>query len=260
YLEDCDHFQFVVLMTYDCIAHNDLIRKDFLRMPMPNMDQNIAAQAPPFFFVLQHDSKAAKAEREAIKLYHNLRENVYWLQKENVTVSESLEYPYLQLYCRKALLSDPICDHLDSVRRGYPDALYNYLDCRVGSEYAEAENLFARGLVNRKHWAKLFCPGEVLVTFESGQPVAYICEAFPEQLEGALQVRCWTWEFDGKFFRMTTDLYIHWPSETEVAAVIDLRADLLSVSPVSCQSKNSAKLAVGATTTDLIDCQEILES
>ncbi|KAH7094543.1 AAA family ATPase [Paraphoma chrysanthemicola] len=229
HLEDHGGLHFAVFMTYSCIEYHNVIKHDFKRLPIPEMDENIASQARPFFYVLQQIGKEAKEEKEIIMLFEDLRKALRLLQTGDadslteLIEAENLEYPYLQLYHQKSLLTDIESQAVTSVHREHINGLYEYLDYRVGPEYAEAEMLFKMGLVNKKHWTKLYRPGAVVATVESGQPVAYICEACPVQLDDALQVRCWTWEFDGKFVRKTTDLYIPWPSDNDNIAIHELQ-------------------------------------
>lgn len=64
----------------------------------------------------------------------------------------------------------------------------------------------------------------MLVAFESGQPVAYVCQNYPVNLNDTLQVSCWTWAFDGKFYQKLTEFRILWPSDNnDTVAIKDLQ-------------------------------------
>lgn len=231
-VEDRGGIQFVALITYDCTSYHDRIKGSFERLPMPDMDQAIAAQARPFFRVLHHDGPPAKALKEGLILYKDLHDALTILRtgQSSLPVSrewtrpEYLEYPYLQLYHQRQMQNALGYQYLDPLQRESIESLHNYLDQCVGSEYAEAETLFQSGMVDRKHWTKLFRPNAVMATTEAGQPIAYSCGSYPVEVNGTLQLECWNWLFDGKFHKNTTEFHIQWPSrQDDCVAIEDLQ-------------------------------------
>jgi hypothetical protein len=135
----------------------------------------------------------------------------------------NLAYQYLQLYHQKYMLTGHTARQMDSSHQTHLSALSNYLEHRLGSEYAKAKALFEKGLVNRDHWAILFRPGAVVITIDSGQPVAYVSTSRPLIKNDVLQPQCWSWAFDGKFFRDITHLDVPWPSDSVMNVITDLQ-------------------------------------
>jgi hypothetical protein len=106
------------------------------------------------------------------------------------------------------------------------EVLYGYLTEHLGPVYAEAELLFSKGYVDRRHWSRLFPPGSVVVTFEYGQSMAFVCETCPTLRDSALQLQCRSWNFDGVFFQKSITLQIKWLSNTDesIVSITDLKA------------------------------------
>ncbi|KAF2833898.1 P-loop containing nucleoside triphosphate hydrolase protein [Ophiobolus disseminans] len=229
YLEDRNNLSFAIYITYSCTRYYETIKDDFKRLRMPTMDENVAIMAKPFFYVLEQDAQPATAESEALILSEGLQDALHVLETHpsgfrwNWNDQSSLMYPYLQLYHQRDLLVDDTTHGLKISHRSHVDALHTYLLSRLGPAYLEAETLFARGSVDRQHWAKLFRPGAVVVTVKNGQPVAFICESCPTQSNGRLLLQCWSWAFDGKFFQNKVVLNISWPSGNDIVAITDLQ-------------------------------------
>jgi len=85
----------------------------------------------------------------------------------------------------------------------------------------EAGELFERDIVNRQNWAKLFRPGTVVV--ERDQPKAYVCETYSTPSDNSLKLSCWSWDFDGKFYRKEAIMIVPWPSDKDTTVVTKLR-------------------------------------
>jgi hypothetical protein len=225
YLEDHNDLSFAVYITYSCTRYHETIKDEFERFPMPAMDDVIAAEAKPYFYILQQDAKPAAAETQALILSEVLQEAIDALSIEvpefhwDWNTHSSLAYPYLELYHQKELL---MTHSLKPHYQSHLEALYSYLTEILGPEYSEAEALFDRGFVDRQHWAKLFRPGAVIVTLEGGQPIAYVCLRCPAVTAGSLQLQCFSWAFDGNFFRNKTVLNTHWPSDSNIVPITDL--------------------------------------
>jgi hypothetical protein len=248
YLEDHTSLAFVVYMTYSCNVYHQAIKDSFKRLPMPHMDEATTSQAKPYFYVLQEDARPAKPYSESLMLSvgldralsivfgevkgrGRLKRTDEYVTQEIWRDPGNLSYPYLRLYHQRQDLINHQAVTMEPSYQERISALSGYLDDRLGSEYAEAENLFEKGLVSRKHWPKLYDPNAVILTMESGQPVAYIMVALPRLADDVLPLECWTWEFDGKFFRNTVTLALRWPSDRDNARIVDLDAYPLKYAP-----------------------------
>jgi hypothetical protein len=229
YLEDNIHLSFAVCYTYSCNGYHEMIKDDFKRLQMPRMDDDIAIKSKPYFYVLESDAERATAKSHDLLLSEGFKKALHLLGTKapgfqwNWEDSSNLAYPYLQLYHQREYLAGLATIGSNSPHYSHMKALQNYLvDC-LGPEYTEAETLFKEGLVDKKHWNKLYRPGAVLVAFAGGEVVAYICNSCPISTHNSLHLRCHTWEFDGKFYQNRVTLDIKWPSTTNNAiAITDL--------------------------------------
>ncbi|KAK1853114.1 AAA family ATPase [Colletotrichum chrysophilum] len=78
--------------------------------------------------------------------------------------------PYIHVYHTRQRIRDIASQTSNETHRTHLLGFLAYVESSFAKEYQEADNLFARGRVTRKHFAKLFGPNEVVVTFEDGEP------------------------------------------------------------------------------------------
>jgi hypothetical protein len=223
-------------MTYSCTKYHEQIKDKFKRLPMPQMDDAIAAQAKPYFYVLSRDWSPAKPSSENLMLSGNFDQALDSIVENSEDDTEdskeelhkwlsswqdpaNLTYPYLQLYHQRHLLTG---QEIDLAQQHHLTEMDHYLEHRLGPEYAEAEMLFQAGMVSQKHWQKLFRPGAVVVTYKADQPVAYVSASYPNVENNVLHSICWTWAFDGKFYQDKVTLTVPWPSDADMVIITDL--------------------------------------
>jgi hypothetical protein len=240
YFEDHGEFSFALCMTYSCTTYHESVKEQFERIPMPKMDDSIAISAKPYFYILREDADPAQSYTERLIFSEGLMDSLQMLLGSSIEDTErskyekrslprswkdsnNLVYPYTQLYHQKHLLTGRAANQLEATERLHLNALSRYLEDRLGAEYAEAEALFASGMVSRSHWAKLFRPGELVVTNKANQPMAYMSTSCPVVSDNILRLQCWYWEFDGNFFEENVTLPVVWPSEKETIAITDLQ-------------------------------------
>jgi hypothetical protein len=231
YLEDHPNISFAVCLTYDCNKYHTEIEDSFVRHQMPTMPHDVALQAKPYFSILREDASQATAESEIISLSKGLKKALAALciyhpkQLQNWDFDLNLKYPYMQLFHCRALLNGPSISELIPAYQYHLKCLSTYFDMHLAKEYAEAEALFQKGLVSRKHWAKLFRPDEIVITMVNGEPVAHLTISSPIEDPIQLDLQCWSWQFDGKFFRKSSQLKIPWPSpRSDTVEISDLPA------------------------------------
>ncbi|KAH5442997.1 hypothetical protein HBI23_131260 [Parastagonospora nodorum] len=244
YLEDHPDLSFAVYLTYDCSSYHEECKDSFKKTSMPYMDRNLALEAKPYFYVLRQDAAPAKPHAEKLILSEGLDqalEVLFGTSKEKHTEHEgeedgrydicriwrdliNLTFPYQELYHRNEVFREEGTRETSPGSSGsaHLRVLSRYLDERLGPIFAEAEALFERGLSTREHWAKLFYPGAVIVTHEHGEPQAYLCTSWPTTIDGSLRVNCWSWAFDGKFFKNEAVLVVSWPSDSDTIHITDL--------------------------------------
>lgn len=227
YIEDHSLLSFVICTNYSCTAYHEDIKDNFKPLPMPETDPIIVPRIKAFFQVIQQDATPAKAITETLLPSKNLRNAFARLRNSHAERLQDLDslgefkHPYLQLYHERQLFTSRTTDEFEVIYRSHLGVLYNYLNLRVGPEYLEAETLFSQGMVHKPHWPKLYPPASVVVTYKSGQPIAYITKECPSG-ESSLRLPSWTWDYDGNFFRKDTELVIPWPSDNDIVAISDL--------------------------------------
>lgn len=139
---------------------------------------------------------------------------------------QSLIAPYLHFYHARGLLAKHE-SRLES-QKGHINLLLGYLSKEFGPEFKEADDLFSRGLVTRKHFHKLFGPREVLTTTNgSGQHIAMVSRYPPLPGSDPIRVECEIMDFNGKFVKYKRTVTIPWPknlSESDAASIGSLSA------------------------------------
>ena len=99
---------------------------------------------------------------------------------------------------RKAM-ENYVADHADS--KQHIDAVLVYMKHRFGSEFADADSLFANGLVTQAHVLHLFKPNELVISGTYGKPAAFVLQQWPEMDgNGWVTLRCWSFQTDGSGF------------------------------------------------------------
>ncbi|KAF2113907.1 hypothetical protein BDV96DRAFT_661132 [Lophiotrema nucula] len=229
YLEDHSDISLAVYNVYSCNRYHDEMKDSFKRHPMPSMDEALASEARPYFFILSKDAAPATAESAAMIASEGLLEaldelhTVHPQSKWNLDVQHNFTYPYLQMnHCKESLTGVSACE-LNSAQQDHLRNLASFLDDDLAFEYAEAEELFAKGSVTRKHWAKLFRPNEVVVTIDDGQPRAYVSPSCPAPNKDLILRQCWSWDFDGKFHRIEKDFVVKWQAVSDIVPISDLQ-------------------------------------
>jgi hypothetical protein len=104
YIEEQANLSFVVYMTYDCVAYHEDNKTSFKRLSIPHLDEAIAYQAKPYFYVLQKDAEPAipRSERllpsdslqKAFELLREAREKISGMaERQEDELPSNLVYP-----------------------------------------------------------------------------------------------------------------------------------------------------------------------
>ena len=129
------------------------------------------------------------------------------------------------------LLKDYATEHVRSKR--HIDALLEYVDHQYGEEFAEAESLFARGLVNQMHILNLFKPNELVMSGTYGRPAAFVLQEWPElSSDGWVTLTCWSFQTDGSGFARKRSLLSIPPIDAKTVKIQDLIAYPLEFAPL----------------------------
>jgi hypothetical protein len=228
WIDEQQDMSFAVYIDYDCNSYHAGIENLFQYQPMPRMEEDLAVHVRPYFYTLKANADTATAKVESIHPSRNLKAAMEQLSKYELghpkdwSTADNLCYPYLQLFHSKYLFGAPSISLLSDMHRFHIQALFVYVEQRMASEFTEANALFKVGMVNRAHWSKLFRPNETVIRYENGHPMAYISTSCPLTNPDVLTLQCWSWEFDGRFWKTHTIMNVHWPSLDEAIPITSL--------------------------------------
>ncbi|CAN9251471.1 unnamed protein product [Alternaria alternata] len=228
YLAGWIDFKFVVYLEYDCEAYHKRIEDRFTRLPMPSMPHSISIQSKPYFQILQYDGPPAKANSERIQLSDSLEKALCALRHHNKETSKEWKleedhvYPYQKLYHFRNMCVEPSLQAPGWQQNIEIVALFHYLAKRLSSSYEELAKLSAAGMADRKFWAMLFQPDDIILTTQSGQFRAFTVSSCHLVHEDMLIMNCWSWEYDGNFFRKQITRSHVWPSSSEQIRITEL--------------------------------------
>lgn len=230
YLEDNPDVLFVVYINYDCEEHHEGLKDNFTRIPMPKMPERISTTIKPYSYVLKDKSHPAEVVSEEIALSRRLRSLLQEISDQDTdgivtwNPEDEFRFSYPELYHSRHLLNESLTNELKIQERNTLNALYNYLEKRLESDYKEAARLSEIGMTSRRSWAMLFRPGDVVIAIEESRIRAFTLTSCLSLSETKLELKCWTWDFDRSFFRRHTVLSNPWPTDTQECAITDLTA------------------------------------
>ncbi|KAJ9633992.1 hypothetical protein H2204_006539 [Knufia peltigerae] len=177
FLEDAD---VVIYHTYACHNYQATLQDQFESFMPPELDRRVFRENRAYFFSLHHDTKQAKPENMSIRIRSN---EVHLAISSAVSLDsdlvepwdqeKNLQYPFPFFFHHRQSLKAAIGDSLDPRSEYLVNSVLSEVEHLCETEYQEADVLFAAGLVNRRHFDKLFNNGEMIVTYQQGQPVAY---------------------------------------------------------------------------------------
>jgi len=228
-LEDHPAISFIIRNVYNCEDYQEKILDQFERLWMPlGMSEHTIAQVRPYFSVLMRDAAPAEREQQVLVPSKGLTKAIATLKAScptslhNWDKEHNLTYPYLQLWHCKDILQDAASNLPDPGQRLHLQALLNYLKEAVAAEWKEAEELFSQGLVNKKHWAKLYRPNDLIVTMDNDEPLAFVVKDCPNVNDEFLDLECWSWGFDGSFYLQPFPVVVKWPSGPDTIKISEL--------------------------------------
>ncbi|KFY89917.1 hypothetical protein V498_06261 [Pseudogymnoascus sp. VKM F-4517 (FW-2822)] len=232
HIEDNDHVSIVIYRTYYCYEYHENIQREFERLKLSNHHVRTAPQIRPYLFALREDMEVATCVSEEMTLLsHDLKAALQELEDIDSRINyESfmqddwdLTAPYLQLYHFRDLIRQTTLRLTNVEEQKHVDVLLSYIDEAFGDDYAEADSLFAKGLVSQKHHSKLFGPNEIVMTMKDGQPIASVSKGFPKTGPSNVTLYCEDWSFDGVFSINGSENNISWPStSSEILPIVDL--------------------------------------
>ena len=228
YLDGCLGFSIVVFVNYDCEAYHNDIKDAFTRIPIPSFPDDISIDMKPYFRVLQQDAPIATATSERLQLSQNLQEALHTLQDQNLDTfddwefNEDLDHPYPGFHQFKHIFTGPLAQALEPQQQEDLKVLSDYITERLALDDEELEQLSATGWISQKSWPMLFRPNDTVVTMGDGGYRAFVVRSCRQRNANTLEMDCWTWEYDGNFFRKHTTMPVKWPSRLNRVEIKDL--------------------------------------
>lgn len=129
--------------------------------------------------------------------------------------------PYLPLYHVREHITEYLCIG-DAEGHQLLEKLMAYVYNHFDEDYAEADMMFAAGLVSWKHFSKMFRSNEVVVAAIADQPQAFVTKRIDISSRGLISFDCSSWTFDGRFRRKNTRLSVKWPGKaTDILQIHD---------------------------------------
>ncbi|KIW32724.1 uncharacterized protein PV07_04252 [Cladophialophora immunda] len=246
FLEDAD---VAIYHTYACHKYQSAVRDQFEGFIPPELDRRVFRENRAYFFSLRHDIEKARPDDMYIRVLSNevhlavssaasFDPNLAkeWDQERN------LRYPFPFFFHHRQRLRAAIEDMQDLRSGNLVYGLLSKVEHFCEAEYQEADSLFAAGLVNREHFNKLFTDGEMIVTHQHGQPLAYRLDDAVVSREATV-LRCSSWTFDGVFKRKPKTLVVRTPGSEGSIPITSLE-----VFPLRFNEKLKAELVVRGRT------------
>ena len=105
----------------------------------------------------------------------------------------------LFVFHHRQLLRTYLSAHKESKK--HIQALLKYIETRCSKKFAEADDLFARGLVTQAHILYLLRPNEIIISGTYGKPAAFVLQEWPVlSIDGWVTLYCWSFQTDGSGF------------------------------------------------------------
>jgi hypothetical protein len=222
YLEAHPGVHFLVYRTFSCNKYCAEYEDDFDHLQVPNIEPHVLSTIRSHFYSLPHNGRPAIPASERVEIVsRQLRAAMETLESSYPnnfkfwTTQNALCYPYLQIFYNRNLLSElstTPSDSLQDTQSRTIGIIFDYWKGRCAVEWNEAASLFHNGHVSLLHFAKLFEPNQLVVTFVDKQPLAYFCEGCQVVSSSILELDCWSWQYSGSFYRVRRRLTLKWPS------------------------------------------------
>lgn len=228
YLEENSGFSIVIYIDYNCEGYHEKIKDAFVRHSMPSMPHDMSVASKPYFQILERHGPIADATSERMRLSESLQGALHALRSQNTDMfkeweaDEDLLHPYPKLYYSKHLFVGSSTQMLEPKQQIDLEVLFHYLTDHLAADYEDLARLSAAGFVSQKHWRMLFRPDDTVVTIQDGHIRGFIMKYCRLRNQNTLELDCWSWEYDGNFFREPITIQILWPSQSKQVAITDL--------------------------------------
>jgi hypothetical protein len=227
YLEMERTISIVLYKIYSCDDYHEAIEDQFEKLPTP--DNPDLTNVTAYFYRLNDDGEEATAMREDMSLIsEDLKAALSELTGKGLDYIQALNGEASLAYVYNLLYHYRQPDHPDILALNYNHQqqiglLQQFMDSTYGADYKEADELFSRHRISYGHLAKLFGPNQIVVEKQNqhGQPQAYMLSDVSHSDAGSLPLTCWSWSFDGQFWREPALFTVDWPFLIDEEVFID---------------------------------------
>lgn len=80
-----------------------------------------------------------------------------------------------------------------------------------------------QGFTTKRDWIRLYCPGDVVVTTSHNHCDAFSVKSCSSVDAEHLRLECWSWAFNGKFYRESQVITLSWPSAAGSVKITELQ-------------------------------------
>jgi len=216
---------FLVIKEYNCGEYfeKEVSRDAFKTIEMPDrMAKALAKFKPQLSFLEKDGPEASYSSQRIFPIAYELKVVLRYLRSSYSQYfggdAESDEavfsWPYLGIYHTRHMTDDILnpAEAFNHVDVSFASHLINYIKTSNEKEFQDADAQFASGLVTRQHFSKLFAPEDVLVRKTEHGPVGCILSQVSDIHENSVELECWNWGFDGRFFKEKANWTVEWPS------------------------------------------------
>lgn len=229
YQHQNDDVCIIVCKQYYCQDYHDSYHTLFTKYPVPSWVKSMGPyDARPWFYFLTEDAPEATAENEYILLCSDALKRALSTLRNRIPrsdfdgpLSEKLKSPYDYFYHHHATIRE-LCASLTLQDQELVFVLLEFIVESQKDNFEEADNMFGRGCVSQAHFGKLFKASDIVVRKESGSPRAYQIESIQELDGYSLSLQCWTWDFDGQFYKSRHEIAVerlYGPGEVHITSL-----------------------------------------
>ena len=233
FAEENPDVSFIVIREYDCGVYHDAARDQFKHIPVSDNMIHVLRKFKLQLTMLNEDASEANPVAERIAL---ISEGVssgmksvrsaypsYFLSSDPAI--GDLMAPYPDFYHGRTILTEESLDSLgdlDEEQKGHVVLLSGYVQSSCASDYKEADEQFQHGVVSKMHFDKLFSPEDIVIRSTEAGPRAYCVRRVETTPLRIVRLDCWSWAFDGKFYRDHSRWDIPWAARADEVSIDSL--------------------------------------
>lgn len=191
--DDTDDVAFVIVRTVECSAASILMARSGMSLRWTeqiyiksNVLRNAMQQVATCYFQPISNSNPGGDP------YDHTTTSSSLFEQNRITPVD------LVLFHHRTSLQNHIREHPETEQ--HIGSLLEYTRKRYGPDFAEADDLFSRGLVTQEHILKLYRPNELVISGTYGRPAAFVVQEWPSLEDGWVTITCWSFQTDGSGF------------------------------------------------------------